>query len=121
MVVKFDGPVTEEHARAAVEIYREVASKRPFFMLADVSHSSIDTNARNHLSKHARPEWYRGVVYVGAPLVLRTVTKALNLMVLFNGKSDYETMFANSMEEGRAMVETLRAKVGSKPGAAKGA
>lgn len=121
MIVQFNGPVTEEHARAAVDIYREIGSKRPFFMLADVSHSSIETGARNLLSKHARPEWYRGVVYVGAPLVLRTVTKALNLMVLFNGKNDYETMFAGSVEEGRALLEQMRARLGSRSSAAKGA
>jgi hypothetical protein len=91
--VVFDGPTTLADAEAAIPVYREAASTRPVFLVADISRSSLDAQARKFLADNIKPEWFKGVLYVGANVMLRTISKALSVMVLFNAKTQYDVRF----------------------------
>lgn len=109
LVIRFSGPVTLEDAKAAIELHREIGSKTPFFLLADISASSLGAEARKYMADNALPAWYRGVVYVGANFLLRTISKSLTLMVLFNGSTNYELSFVATELEGRSLITRWRA------------
>ena len=115
--VTFSGPTTLEDTKEALKMYEEAAKERPYYLLADIKHSSLDSASRKYLADHLRPEWFRGVVYVGAGLPLKIVTKALTVMVLFNAPAPYEVHFADSVEEARAVIAGLRAKAEGAPAA----
>jgi hypothetical protein len=56
-----------------------------------------------------RTEWFLGVVYVGANLLLWIISDALTSHVLFsNRKSELEVRFVATEAEGRAVLETMR-------------
>ena len=114
--VKFDGPTTLEDAKNAVEVYREACAQEPKYALFDISKSSIDSPARKYLADSVDASWFKGAVYVGAPFMLKTITKALTVMILFNAKQPYEVEFADDEAGALRHVEKWRSQHVAKTG-----
>ncbi|RKH21513.1 STAS/SEC14 domain-containing protein [Corallococcus praedator] len=113
LVATFSGQVTLEEARWMVGVYQEVFAGGPFYVIADVSHSSLPAEPRKYLSSTVRAEWTRAIVYVGADMGQRIITKALSVGMLFAGKeAGFDTVFLDSVEAGRAWVAAHRARSG---------
>lgn len=108
VVAKFTGTTHLEEAQRTIDIYREVGSHQPFFLIADISESLIDTPARDYLIQHGRPEWLLGVAYVGAGLVQRAATKAMAIALYVSGRSPLDCFFANTEAEARVLYERKR-------------
>jgi hypothetical protein len=108
VVAKFVGTTALEDARRTIQVYKEVGSEQPFFLIADISESSIDKPARDYLTQNVRPEWLLGVVYVGAGLVQKAATKAMAIAIYVTGKSNLEFLFADTEAQARALYERKR-------------
>ncbi len=48
------------------------------------------------------------MVYVGASLVLRTISRALSVMVFFNAKVHYDVRFVANHDEAREQIAKWR-------------
>ncbi|WP_223645819.1 STAS/SEC14 domain-containing protein [Corallococcus sp. EGB] len=111
VVATFSGEVTVDETRWMVSIYQEVFEDGPFYIIADVTHATLPTEPRKYLADNIRSEWTRGIVYVGADMAQRIVTKALSVGMLFTGKSaGFDTVFLESVEAGRAWVAEHQAR-----------
>jgi hypothetical protein len=110
LVVKFGGKLGLEEARHVVDLYREVATSRPFFLIADITGAELDGDARKHLVEGSSPGWFQGVVYVGASSVMRAVGKAMSVAFYFTGKWKLDFEWANTEAEGRACITRMREK-----------
>jgi hypothetical protein len=109
LVATFDGPTTVADVGLLLPLYREVFETHgPVYLVADVARSSMDAEARRQLGEGIEPGWFKGVSYVGASLIVRTISKALSVMVLFDAKKPYEVAFAATHDEARAQIEKWR-------------
>jgi hypothetical protein len=107
--VTFKGPMEFDDARALLGIYREVCPERPRYLFADIGASSMNAATRKYLGTELRTEWFLGVVYVGANLLLRIISDALTSHVLFsNRQRELDVRFVATEAEGRAVLETMR-------------
>ncbi|QSQ24473.1 hypothetical protein JY651_05840 [Pyxidicoccus parkwayensis] len=105
---RFRGVAALEETRWSVEVYRQVATHGPFYAAIDVTGSELTSESRKFLVDNVRTEWLRGVVYVGAGLIQRAVSKGLMLTYLFDKRPHYEVAFANSLDEARHWIERQR-------------
>jgi hypothetical protein len=110
----YKGTTRLEDARRTIDIYKELGAKQPFFLIVDVTDSSIDKQAREFLTQNVRTEWLLGVVYVGAGLAQKAATKAMSIALYVTGKWSIDFLFANSQQEARAIYERKRAERASK-------
>ncbi|MCE9671847.1 STAS/SEC14 domain-containing protein [Myxococcus stipitatus] len=116
-IATFEGPISLEDAKKTTEVYGELFNVLgPYYLIADIGRSQIEANGRRYLSEHCRPEWFRGLVYVGADIVQQTFGKAISLAMLFTGKASFETTFVKTMEEAHVWVQKNRAKSQRKAG-----
>jgi hypothetical protein len=116
VVAKFLGPTTGlEEARSLVHLYRELGSQRPFFLIVDMAGATLDKAARDYLTQHLRLEWLLGVVYVGAGLVQKVVTRLMAFAVsLAAGKSSLDFLFAQTEAKARALYERKRRELAAR-------
>jgi hypothetical protein len=114
VVAWFHGTCRLEDAQRAIDIYREVGSQQPFFLIVDTTYATLDKEARDYLTQNVRPEWLLGVVYVGAGLVQRAVTKALAIALSATGKWTIDFLFARTLEEARTLYARKAAERGAK-------
>ena len=108
MVATFTGPTTLEHAQEAMKVYAEACAARPVYLIAHIGNSALDAPARKFMGANIKAEWFAGVVYIGANIFLKTVTKALAILVLFDAKTRYEIEFADTEGAARALIEVWR-------------
>jgi hypothetical protein len=109
--VNLQGNVTLEEVKKIVELSREQGEQRPFYIAADLSKvETVDGAARQHASKEIRPEWFAGVVYIGASFVTKAAAKGLALVLYFTGKMEAPIDFVHTESEGRDHINKLRAK-----------
>jgi len=112
---KVQGVTTLEDAVQLMEIYREVATQQPFFLVTDLSEATTLTDkARRYASEHLRPEWFVGSIYIGARLLHRAVAKGLALIHHLTGRTDATVTsvvhFVNTEAEAWALIDQLRTK-----------
>lgn len=108
LVLRFGGNTRLEDARRTVEIYRELGTQRPFYVIVDVSRAMLSPEAWDYLALHCRPEWFRCAVFVGAGVVQKAVTKSLGLALHALGQWDNPFRYADSEAEARALVDVER-------------
>lgn len=107
---KIKGETTHQDAVTLLEIYRELGSKRPIFVVTDLSEStSVDLKARDHVAWNLRMKWFRGAVYIGAGLVQRAVASSMSFLQSLTGKQAPATAFVSTEEEARAFIARERA------------
>jgi len=104
LVVKFSGSTSFEEAKRSVDICQEVGSRQPFFLVMDVSDSSIDPKSREYISRSLQAEWFQGIIYVGLGLAQRAMAKAILLALYFTGKWNVEVDFVPTREAAHALI-----------------
>jgi hypothetical protein len=102
------GPTRVEDVDSVLAILGEVAAERPIFVISDVSGSTIDKAAREHMSQRLRAEWFHGLIYVGADALQRAITKAIVIALYFTGKWRVDVEFAATEEEALQIVSRVR-------------
>ena len=110
---KVQGVTSHEDAIQLMEIYRELGSQHPFFLVTDLSEATTLTDqARRYTSEHLRPEWFEGSIYLGARLLHRAVAKGLALVHYLSGRTDATVTsvvhFVNTEAEAWALIDRLR-------------
>jgi hypothetical protein len=115
LIAQFRGVADVESARWSVGLYRELAARQPFYLLADITDSRHTSASRKYLVEHTRPEWFRGIVYIGAGYEQRAATKGFMVSFLMNGSAPYETQYLDTVEQARTWVAQHRAKVQRAP------
>jgi hypothetical protein len=110
LLLHFKGPTTVEDAQRTVELLRSCASNGPIFFVANVADSSIDGKARKHLTDNVDLGWLRGIVYVGAGTLQRTMSKAILVALYITRKWTHDMEFVSTDAEARARIAELRAR-----------
>lgn len=109
--VTLKGDMRVEEARQLIDLCGEVGSQQPFYLIVDMTGiGSIPSEARGYASKHIRPEWYRGVVYVGASFVAKAAVKSLSVVFYLAGKYTADVEFVATAAEAPAALARQRAK-----------
>jgi hypothetical protein len=117
LVATFSGLINMDEVKRTSELYKETYERHgQYYCIADIGRSSIETAGRRYLSDNGRSEWFHAVIYVGADVVQRTFGKAIALAMLFTGKSSFETVFVENLDEARAWVAQHRANRQRKAG-----
>lgn len=106
--VKWQGPTRVGDVDSVLAILQEVAAERPIFVISDVTRSTIDKAAREHLSQNLRAQWFHGLIYVGADALQRAITKAIVIALYFTGKWRVDVEFAATEEEALHIVSRVR-------------
>jgi hypothetical protein len=106
--LSWKGPTRVEDVDSVLAILEEVAAERPIFVISDVSRSTIDKAAREHMSQSLRAEWFHGLIYVGADALQRAITKAIVIALYFTGKWRVDVEFAATEEEALHIVQRVR-------------
>jgi hypothetical protein len=113
--VTWRGPTRVQDVDSVLAILREVAAERPIFVISDVSGSTIDKAAREHMSQNLRAEWFHGLIYVGADALQRAITKAIVIALYFTGKWRVDVEFADTEQDALRIVSRIRRARGVKP------
>ncbi|PTL82994.1 hypothetical protein [Vitiosangium sp. GDMCC 1.1324] len=109
--VKIKGDIRVDEASQLIDICAELGAREPFYLIADMSEiGTIPSEARGVASKQIRPEWYRGVVYVGASFVAKAAVKSLSVVFYLAGKYTADVEFVSTPEEAPAALARQRAK-----------
>jgi hypothetical protein len=107
--MKIRGATTLEDAIAILELYREVGSHQPFFLVTDLSEAtSIDLKARDHVSWNFRTEWFHCAIYIGAGLMQRAVANSMSFFHSLTGKATLPQHFVSTENEARALIAEER-------------
>jgi hypothetical protein len=110
LVVKYEGDVELADAQRVIDIFREVGSQQPFFALIHFGEATLHKAARDHMTKHARAEWFQGIVGVGGNMVQRAVSKAMMIGLYVTGVWTVESDFVETEEQARAALTRQREK-----------
>lgn len=109
--VKISGDIRVDEASRIIDICAELGNKEPFYLIADLSGiGSIPSEARGVASKQIRPEWYKGVVYVGASFVAKAAVKSLSVVFYLAGKYTADVEFVTTAAEAPAALAKQKAK-----------
>jgi hypothetical protein len=111
LVMTFNGPTTFDETKSMVEIYAEVGSQRPVFLIADVSTTTTDARMRDYISKNVKTEWFHTVIYTGVGFVQKAAAKALAIALYLSGKWKADIEFVGTEQEARAIIERKRQKM----------
>ncbi|XXF77828.1 hypothetical protein P2318_32975 [Myxococcaceae bacterium GXIMD 01537] len=106
----FRGALDMESAQASVSIYREQGEQQPFYLLADIAASRHTPEARKYIVEHSRPEWFLGIVYIGASLEQQAVTTGFMLALLKGKRTPYEVAYVKTAAEALEWVAQHRAR-----------
>jgi hypothetical protein len=109
--VRIEGDTSLKDSTALAELYAEVAGKGPFYVVTDLREATtVDAEAREHVSKNIHPTWFLGSIYIGAGFLHRAVAKSLSLMHYLTGRLTFELHFVSTEEEARALLARERDK-----------
>lgn len=102
-------------------LYRELATVRPFFVLADMSGAGgMDTEARRYIDEHVRPEWFLGFVYFNTRLLHRSTAMGTLIAYELIRREPHpwrgRIHFVSSEAEGRALHARLSTEREACPG-----
>src|SRR5690348_15328829 len=83
------GETSLEQTRGQVEIYRELGTSRPFFLVVDVRDAvPLAQEPRRYISENAEAGWVLAVIYVGARLSHKAVARGIMLAAHLTGRAD---------------------------------
>lgn len=109
------GETSLEQARDLVEIYRELGTSRPFFLVLDVRDAVLLAHEpRRYISENASPEWALGMIYVGARLAHKAVARGILLAAYLTGRAEKSELakvhFVSTFDEASALIDRLRSR-----------
>lgn len=107
---KITGETTHQDAVTLLELYRELGSQHPIFVVTDLTEAtSVDLKARDHVAWNLRVRWFRGAIYINAGLVQRAVASSMSFLHSLTGKQAPTPAFVSTQEEARAFIARERA------------
>ncbi len=113
--VKHQGDCSLDDAIQMVNLYRELGTAQPFFILGDLEEAKgMDPEARRYVSEHVRPEWLLGVIYFKTRLLHKALAKGLLLAAeMARSQEDppqTKVHFVSTRDKARELVTQLRAR-----------
>jgi hypothetical protein len=113
--VRIRGETTLQDAISLTELYGEVGGKSPFFVVTDLTEAtSVESEAREHVSKSINPSWFLGSIYIGAGFVQKAVAKSLAFVHAMTGKLTFDMHFVATEQEAREFIARERAQRSSR-------
>ncbi len=110
---KIRGTTSIEDAISLLEIYREVGSQQPVFVVTDLSEATtVDLKARDHISWNIHMGWFHGAIYIGAGMVQRAVASSMTFLHSLTGNEAIPQHFVSTEEEARALIVQERSPRG---------
>jgi hypothetical protein len=107
--VTIQGDTSLKDATALSELYRELGSQQPFYVVTDLREATtVDAEAREHVSRNINPAWFLGSIYIGAGFIQKAVAKSLSLMHYLTGRLTFELHFVSTEEEAREFLARER-------------
>jgi len=110
------GPTSLEVARFLVDLYRELGSQRPLFLIVMIKGHPLTMEARGYFRQHIHTEWFRSVIFIGAGIMERALGKALYAGGVFIRAWKADIYYVHTEEEARVRLSQLRAKQEAQPG-----
>jgi hypothetical protein len=112
--VRFQGGLPLEEAIALVDLYRELGTSSPFFLVADLRDTPVlGAESQRYLSDHVDHSWVKGNLFIGARLAHKAVVKGIYLAASLSGRMDMTAMaknhFVSTPAEASELVARLRA------------
>ncbi|WNG40036.1 hypothetical protein F0U60_44670 [Archangium minus] len=117
----FQGRLSLDEAAHLVALYKELGSKQPFFVLADMKDAELlEPEVGEYISEHMHSGLLLGTVYIGARLAQKGLAKGIVLAAQMEERAEpaaLETLhFVATKDEARALVVQLRARMsGTQP------
>ncbi|HYO52190.1 hypothetical protein [Archangium sp.] len=113
--VKIEGETTLRDAISLSELYGELGNQSPFFVVTNLTEAtSVETEAREHVSKNLNPTWFLGSIYIGAGFVQKAVAKSLAFVHAMTGKLTFDMHFVATEQEARELIARERAQRSTK-------
>jgi len=117
--VDFRGKVSLEEITLMVDVYRELGTSAPFFLVGDLRGVPLmDEAPRRYLTEHAEPWWVLGNVFIGARLAHKAAVRGVYLAAWLTGRAETsETSkihFVSTPDEASELVARLRTRLGGK-------
>jgi hypothetical protein len=109
--VRIQGETSLQDAISLTQLYGELGSQQPIFVVTDLTEATtIEAEARNHVSQNTNPSWFLGSVYIGAGFVQKAVAKSLAFVHAMTGKLTFDMHFVSTEQEARELIARERAQ-----------
>jgi hypothetical protein len=119
--MKIRGDTSIQDAVSILEIYREVGSQQRFFLVTDLSEAtSVDLEARDHISWNFRADWFHAAIYVGAGVMQRAVATSMSFFHSLTGQQTRPQHFVPTENDARALIAEERSLLDKYSGSARG-
>lgn len=106
---RFRGAITMETSQWSCGVYRQMSESGRFYLAADITGSHLSPESRRFLVENAKPDWFRGIVYIGAGLDQKATTKSLMVRSMLSGGEPLDVQYVDSVEDARVWIEQHRA------------
>jgi hypothetical protein len=107
--IRLRGTVSFEESKWMVSLFQELGSQQAFFVVADMKENTgYDLEGRRYASEHMEPEWFAGILYLGARLIHKAAAKGISLVQRLRGKPTTPVYFVSSEEEAHDLLARLR-------------
>jgi hypothetical protein len=113
---RFRGPISVETSQWSCGVYREMSEGGRFYLAADITGSHLSPESRRYLVDHAKADWFRGIVYIGAGLDQKATTKSLMVGSMLSGGEPLDMQYVDTPEQARAWIEQHRAAKAKRQG-----
>lgn len=115
--VKNIGTCSREQAVAIVNLYRELAMDRSFFLLTDMKEArGPDPEARRYTSENLRSEWFLGIILYNTRLLHRAFASGLVLAAAMTRSLEdpprAKLHFVSTQDKALTLLAQLRSQTG---------
>ncbi|MFL5357104.1 hypothetical protein [Archangium sp.] len=109
--VRIQGETSLQDAISLTQLYGELGAQKPFFVVTDLAGATtLEAEARNHVSQNTNPSWFLGSVYIGAGFVQKAVARSLAFVHAMTGKLTFDMHFVSNEQEARELIARERAR-----------
>lgn len=109
--VRIQGETSLQDAISLTQLYGELGAQNPIFVVTDLAEATtVEAEARSHVSQNTNPSWFLGSVYIGAGFVQKAVAKSLAFVHAMTGKLSFDMHFVSSEQEARDLIARERAQ-----------
>ena len=113
--VRFQGKLSLEETRRLVDLYRELGTSSPFFLVGDMREADrVDPEVQRYFSEQAEPAWVHANIFIGARLTHKAVAQGIFLAAWLTGRSETNELskvhFVSTPAEASELVARLRAQ-----------
>ncbi|PTL82993.1 hypothetical protein [Vitiosangium sp. GDMCC 1.1324] len=109
--VRIQGETTLQNAIDLTQLYGELGVQKPIFVVTDLTGATtVEAEARQHVSQHSNPAWFLGSVYIGAGFVQKAVAKSLTFVHAMTGRLTFDLHFVSTEREARELIIRERAQ-----------